>query len=166
MSDRREFARIYEEGAKMVGRLLVLYVFPASDHAKAVVASRKVGSAVRRNRAKRVLRAALMQSRLRDRAGADTVRDQLFPVRQEAGPDRQASPAGPAHDPAAAAPAPGARPEAATASPASGVWVVAVARARILAAKSQDVTAEIEALLDAAAAARTRGASGAGDRAS
>ena len=42
-----------------MGRTHVLYLLPAEDDARAVVASRKVGGAVQRNRAKRVLRELL-----------------------------------------------------------------------------------------------------------
>ena len=59
LRNRRDFAKIYAEGEKRVGRLLVFYTLPAEDDAQAVVASRKVGDAVRRNRAKRLLREAL-----------------------------------------------------------------------------------------------------------
>ena len=44
---------MYEEGVKHVGRLFVLYLYPGDDLARAVVASRKVGGAVTRNRAKK-----------------------------------------------------------------------------------------------------------------
>jgi hypothetical protein len=56
---KREFAKVYAEGIKRVGRLSVLYAVSAEDDAQAVVASRKIGNAVLRNRAKRLLREAL-----------------------------------------------------------------------------------------------------------
>lgn len=64
LTRKSEFQETYEKGAKFVGRLLVLYLLPAEDHAWAVVASRKVGKAVRRNRAKRLLREARRQGPL------------------------------------------------------------------------------------------------------
>jgi ribonuclease P protein component len=68
---RRQFTEVYDGGRKAVGRTLIAFVLcrtppldpsdPASEggFAIGVVASRKVGPAHRRNRAKRVLRAAL-----------------------------------------------------------------------------------------------------------
>lgn len=55
----RDFDLAYRTGRKLVGRNCVLYLLPADDEARAVVASRKVGNAVRRNRAKRLLREML-----------------------------------------------------------------------------------------------------------
>ena len=59
LRNRRDFARVYAEADKRVGRLFVLYLLAAEADATAVVASRKLGKAVRRNRAKRLLREAL-----------------------------------------------------------------------------------------------------------
>ena len=56
MRNRAEFQKVYEGGVKKVGRLLVVYLLSADDMARGVVASRKVGGAVQRNRAKRLLR--------------------------------------------------------------------------------------------------------------
>lgn len=56
LTRRSEFSTVYEKGHKLVGRSCVLYLLPATDDARAVVASRKVGGAVQRNRAKRLLR--------------------------------------------------------------------------------------------------------------
>lgn len=59
LTRQRDFQKVYQEGRKVVGRSVVLYFLPAPDDARAVVASRKVGNAVRRNRAKRLLREML-----------------------------------------------------------------------------------------------------------
>jgi ribonuclease P protein component len=54
---RPEFERVYKEGARVHGRLMTLFVLP-SDRATrlGVAATRKIGSAVARNRAKRLAR--------------------------------------------------------------------------------------------------------------
>ncbi len=67
---RGQFQRVYNSGNKSVGRYLVVFALPSpdidgdgSELLVGVVASRKVGNAVRRNRAKRRLRAAFRSVR-------------------------------------------------------------------------------------------------------
>jgi hypothetical protein len=71
---------VYEDGVKQVGRLFVLYLFPGDDLARAVVASRKVGGAVTRNRAKRLLREAI-------RSGIETVPETARAIRRRYWPE-------------------------------------------------------------------------------
>lgn len=111
---QREFRCVYEEGVKQIGRLLVLYFYPGDDRARAVVASRKVGGAVARNRAKRLLRVAIRGQIEDSPATAALIRERWLP----------------------------------DAPPGEGLWVVAVARARIVSARSREVVAELEQLLD------------------
>jgi ribonuclease P protein component len=58
----KHFADVYNRGRKHVDPAFVLFRLDAADARVAYVASRKVGGAVQRNRAKRVLRAALSQA--------------------------------------------------------------------------------------------------------
>jgi ribonuclease P protein component len=58
----RQFADVYTRGRKFVSPAFVLFHLAAPEARVAFVASRKVGGAVQRNRAKRVLRAALTQA--------------------------------------------------------------------------------------------------------
>jgi RNase P protein component len=105
---------VYEEGVKRVGRLFVLYLYPGDDLARAVVASRKVGKAVARNRAKRLLREAIRE-RIEKPAGA------VAAIRDRHLADAAAGP---------------------------GLWVVMVARTRILGARLPEVSDELARLLD------------------
>ncbi|MBU2502360.1 MAG: ribonuclease P protein component [bacterium] len=121
LTRQREFKEVYERGIKKVGRFLVVYLFAADDLAYGVVASRKVGKAVRRNRAKRLLREARRLGILGSPEGVAGIRARFFPD----------SGKGPAAEPGPA-----------------GLWVVLVARQAILEASSRDVTAELDRLLD------------------
>jgi len=119
---KAEFRKVYEEGVKRVGRLLVLYLLPAGDTARAVVASRKVGGAVQRNRAKRLLREALRQGSLGNPADVTGLRERLFP--DPDGANAQADRVG-----------------------SGGLWVVLVARRSILDAGFREVRDELDELL-------------------
>jgi ribonuclease P protein component len=62
LRNAEQFDAVYTRGRKSTSPVLVLFHLErAADNRVAFVASRKVGGAVQRNRAKRVLRAALAQ---------------------------------------------------------------------------------------------------------
>ena len=120
LSKKSDFHEVYEDGVKKVGRLVVVYLLPAEDTARAVVASRKVGNAVRRNRAKRLLREAFRLGALGQPGGVDGIRSRLFSM--DGGLTAEES-------------------------TARGMWVVLVARHKILGASSRQVREELDNLL-------------------
>lgn len=59
LKNRKQFDLVYSQGRKRTSKsLVVFYLDSAPDRRVAYVASRKVGGAVQRNRAKRLLRVA------------------------------------------------------------------------------------------------------------
>ena len=130
----KDFQKVYQTGVKQVGRLLVVYLLSAEDNAKAVVASRKVGGAVQRNRAKRLLRESLAKG-LPGRPGwADTVLQSAVFQKSSPSIDTQivTEPIGDIPDQGKEA----------------GLWIVLVARRNILSASSREVREELDGLLE------------------
>ena len=118
---KSEFQRIYGDGVKRVGRLLVVYLLSEKENRQSVVASKKVGNAVCRNRAKRLLREALRSSALGNEIKTEEIWSRFFPV---AGEDETAR------------------------NDKSGLWIVLVARHKILGASSREVQQELDDLLN------------------
>ena len=123
LNKKQEFHEVYARGAKHVGRLAVVYLLPADDMARAVVASRKIGSAVHRNRSKRLLREAFRATFGTDPDQNDHVVGLLKRLLRDSGSETG--------DPSAA----------------KGLWVVLVARRSILGASFRDVREELDHLL-------------------
>ncbi len=68
MSGSKEFSQVYKEASKWHCDACIVFYKPTNEKKIAVVASKKVGKAVVRNRAKRLLRAAFfnISSELKD----------------------------------------------------------------------------------------------------
>jgi len=124
LAKQSEFQKVYGNGIKKVGRLVVVYLLTANDFGSAVVASRKVGGAVQRNRAKRLLREARRNGRLGSETEIAGIFERFFPTSKG-----DASPTSPSRD------------------GESGLWVVLVARHRILSATALEVRDELDTLL-------------------
>ncbi len=125
LTKQREFQKVYGNGTKKVGRLVVVYLLTANDFGSAVVASRKVGGAVQRNRAKRLLREARRNGRLGNQAEIDGICERFFPT--STGDTSPANQSGDGE---------------------TGLWVVLVARHRILRATALEVRDELDTLLN------------------
>jgi ribonuclease P protein component len=68
----RDVRRVFDQGRRFPGKRVVVLLAPGSG-AIAVVAGRRVGGAVQRNRARRILRAALRDVATRIGDGTDVV---------------------------------------------------------------------------------------------
>lgn len=72
---RPEFSRVFDSGLRVHGRFVTLILSPnGSDHPRlGIVASRKMGDAVHRNRAKRLIREVFRQTTPPEGPGLDLI---------------------------------------------------------------------------------------------
>lgn len=75
LEQKADFDRVYKQGNRFFGHFFVAYVLAKKEGPLrlGVVASRKVGKAVKRNRAKRLLREVFRKNRPAAAASADVV---------------------------------------------------------------------------------------------
>lgn len=144
LTRQSEFQKVYREGVKQVGHLLVVYLLPAEGYRRGIVASRKVGGAVQRNRAKRLLRAAMAAGLPGREDWVETALDASTKVAKRSkaptpGPDERSVPDD------------GSRQETGGVSldrnDDAGLWIVMVARRNILEANSAQVRQELDGML-------------------
>ena len=128
LSRNNDFQKVYREGVKHVGRLLVVYLLPADENARSVVASRKVGGAVQRNRAKRLLREALSKGLPEQPGWVRAVLKDSFSTIEYSGAKNN-----------------GEHPDQ---GGNAGLWIVLVARRKNLLASSRQVQEELDQLLE------------------
>jgi len=159
LTRKRDFQKNYGHGAKRVGRLVVVYFlvpdvedthprFPLPDLAWAVVASKKVGNAVARNRAKRLMREARRTGVLQEGDTLNFLAAQYL-VKETEGLVKETeklvretegrAKAGKEVAPGEVIPA--------GQNPFAGLWIVLVARRNILSATSREVREELDFLL-------------------
>ena len=71
----RDFKRIYNKGKAFVSPSLVTYVLKNKNHNLriGITTSKKIGSAVQRNRCRRIIRAAFVSLEEKELSGADIV---------------------------------------------------------------------------------------------